>query len=321
MEFLAMTPHISAFSPGASGTDLLRRMTKNQLNGAKELPFAWMLGGRSRSCKRSRCRDRVGLSKPGPRGGLINSASPLITPVFLLHSASAVLLAFLISNLCGCATKAPSKAVPQQQNGVTEYRQITIDAIAAVEVALQSLNRVDAQTSPCSTEVVDAFADEVQRLQIESIRVRAHAQAIQARGDAYFENWSENLARVKDPHVRELAEHFRPQLQQSFSKIKLASQDAGASFRNFFFGLRKLRTSLQTNPETIEIPSMKELIRTTRLSGEQLLQLLGSIKVELQTMTAMLTPVKSARSAPEYGRTALPPTAAALSGSVRMHPI
>jgi len=229
------------FSPGACGTDLLRRMTRIQQ-----------------------------------------------------HSVSVIILALLISIFSGCATKEPSTIVPQEHNGINEYQQITVDAMAAVKVALQSLNLVAAQTNNCSPKVVDTFADEILRLQVESIQVRAHAQAIQARGDAYFDNWSENLARMKDPQVRELAEHFRPQLRQSFSKIKLTSQEAGAVFRSFFSGLRRLRNSLQNNPAMIETENVQDLIRTTRTNGEQVVQLLGSVKAELQTMKAMLTPAKLA---------------------------
>ena len=122
--------------------------------------------------------------------------------------------------------------------------------------------------------------------------MRERAQAIQARGDAYFENWSENLAGMKDPQVRELAEHFHPQLQQSFLRIKLASQKTREAFRNFSQGLRKLRISLENNSGVIEDETAKELIRTTRDNGQQVLQQLGSVKAELQAMTEMLTPIK-----------------------------
>jgi hypothetical protein len=251
-----MMHHILEFSPGASGTDLLRRMTNIQLKEVKELSVAWMLGGRSRPVK--------GLS----------------------------VLALLIITLCGCATKEASKSEPQQQNGIYEYHQITIDAIATVEVALKSLDLVSAQTNPCPARVVEAFAGDVQRLQVESLEVRAHARAIEARGDAYFDNWSENLARVNDPRVRELANRNRPQLRQSFTKIKLTSQETGAAFRSFFSGLRKLRTYLQSDQAIIDSENFKDLIHSTRTNGDQVVQLLGSIKADLETMKTLLTPAK-----------------------------
>jgi hypothetical protein len=212
------------------------------------------------------------------------------------------LLPFVVSLLCGCATKEPSTTVPGEQNGIIEYQQITLDAMAAVKRALQSLDQVAAQASPCPTNIVDGFADEVQSLQVDSTQVRAHAQAIQARGDAYFDNWSENLAHVKDPQVRQRAEQYHPQLQQSFSKIKLTSQEAGAAFRSFFAGLRKLRTSLEKDPGVIGSDSSKDLIRTTRTNGEQVLQLLGSIKAELETMQTMLHGTANVLGAPASRR-------------------
>jgi hypothetical protein len=266
-----MTSNFSPFPPRASDTDLLLRMTKNQFKEAKELSFDWMLGGR-KVLHRSQRRER----RP--------------------FASSALSLTFLIGFLSGCATKEAATSVPKQQNGIQEYQQITANAIAAMNKALQSLNLVAAQSNPCPAKIVDAFADEVQQLQVDSLEIRSHAQAIQARGDAYFDNWSENLAHVKDPQVRELAERNHAQLQQSFAKIKATSQETGVAFRSFSAGLRKLRNSLQSNPAALESQSVQDLIRTTRANGEQVLQLLGSLQAELQTMKSMITPAKAASS-------------------------
>jgi len=45
---------------------------------------------------------------------------------------------------------------------------------------------------------------------------------MQARGDAYSENWHENLARVKDPRIRDLAELEAGQdiLQEAFGNYQ-----------------------------------------------------------------------------------------------------
>jgi len=211
----------------------------------------------------------------------------------VLASLKAFRLVILISTLCGCATKEPSSA-PQPGNGIQEYHQLTKQAVTLVHATLDSLELISARTNSCPPKIVEAFEKQLQRLQIESIQVRARVQAIQARGDAYFENWSENLARMKDAQIRELAARFHPKLKESFMQIKLASQNAREAFRDFSSGLRKLRVSLENDPSVIRTEATKELIRTTRDTGQQVLQQLSAVNVELQAMTQMLTPANSA---------------------------
>ncbi len=171
---------------------------------------------------------------------------------------------------------------------------MTAESLNEVQKALDALGQVEAQTNRCPPKVIEAFSSELQRLQVGSIGVRARAQAIQARGDAYFKDWQQTLTRVKDPQVRECAERFHPQLQQTFLNIKLASQRTRESFQPFFSGLRKLRRDLEKDPGVIETEAAKDLIRTTGENGRQVLQKLGVIRDELQTMTQLLTPTRAA---------------------------
>jgi hypothetical protein len=207
----------------------------------------------------------------------------------LFHNFLIFFLAILISVLSSCATKE-STAAPQPKNGITEYREITTQALRAVQAALDSLNLVAAQTSPCPPKAIEAFGLELQRLYVDSIQVRERAQAIQARGDAYFENWSENLARMKDPKVRERAARFHSQLLESFLKLKFASQEARGAFHDFFAGLRQLRTSLEKDPGSIQTETTKNLVHATQDHGRQVLQHLTAVSAELDAMTQMLTP-------------------------------
>jgi hypothetical protein len=196
--------------------------------------------------------------------------------------------------LAGCATKDTASQAPQPKNGIAEYREIVGESRKSIAAALHALDRVAAHTNRCPPRICAAFAEEVQRLQVGSVRVRARSQAMQARGDAYFENWHENLARLKDPRVRALAGQHRPELQERFARIKLASQQAGNAFRPLLAGLRKLQGALESDPATVGTVSTKDLSRTTKENGRQVEQALAVIGEELKAMTVMLTPTKPA---------------------------
>jgi hypothetical protein len=202
----------------------------------------------------------------------------------------ASLLTMLIGGfLAGCSTNDLSSGPPRPGTGIKEYRQLTAKATTSILGALRWLDRIDAQTNRCPPSLVTAFGSEVQQLQVDSIRVRSRAQAIQARGDAYFASWSESIASIKDPRIRERAERFHPELEQCFSNIKVASQRAGAAFKPFLSGLRQLSVELEKKDGLMEPDTSKNLIRTTREQGDQVVHELGAITNQLDAITTMLT--------------------------------
>jgi hypothetical protein len=202
-------------------------------------------------------------------------------------------LAGLAMALAGCATSNVAADAPKPRNGIAEYHQITADAIRSVQNSLHALDRVSARTNPVPPRVSRAFSKAVERLEVESVQVRARSQAMQARGNAYFEHWQENLARMEDPRVRELARAHRAALEESFARIKLASQQTRQVFGQFFAGLRKLQTALENDPNAMAADSTQALVRATAESGRQVEACLAGIRDELKNMTEMLTPTKS----------------------------
>lgn len=193
----------------------------------------------------------------------------------------APLLFVLTGILSGCGTK--------ELPGIAEYRQITTQALTSVKQVLKSLDKVSAK-APSSPKVISNYRRDLQQLEVLSIQVRARSQAILARGDAYFADWSNSIARIENPKVRELAARSRPELEQSFSKIKLSSQQAGAAFRPFLAGLRELRVKLETDPNSVGTAPARDLIQKTRQNGQQVVRELEAIESELTTMTMSLTP-------------------------------
>jgi hypothetical protein len=195
--------------------------------------------------------------------------------------------------LVGCATKEVNGDAPRPRNGIAEYQQIAADAEKSMRTALAAIERVSARTNSIAPGLATAYSEEVERLEIGSVQVRARSQAMQARGKAYFENWQENLAGVRDARVRALAQEHRADLERSFENIKLASQQTRQVFEQFLSGMRRLRTALENDSSTMAAESTKDLVQLTVKQGRQVEQGLAGIRHELQQMTVMLTPGKA----------------------------
>ena len=214
-----------------------------------------------------------------------------------LTLAAAVLVA-------GCASKDHSSSTthsPRPGTGIAEYRQVTTNAQAAVRAALASLATVSAQSNRCGPDVLSAFSAEVRRLQVESIQLRARSEAMQARGDAYFDHWHERLARIQDAEVRSLAQQNRTQLQQSFTEIKQLSQSGREAFKPFISGLRQLRNALEHDSASLSGADTQSTIASTREHGRRVEQCLAGLERELDSMSAAITPAGKTRAAVRQG--------------------
>ena len=202
-----------------------------------------------------------------------------------------VLVAFLI--ISGCATEKSTSTGSAPGSGIVEYAQLARDASKNVRASLVALDRFAGSAGHNSESDLAAFSQAVQNLQVKSQTVRAHAQAMEARGDAYFANWETNIARVKDARVRELAEQHHEDLQKSFQRIKSTTQQGRAVFKTYLAGLRGLRVTVEKDPSSLNAESTTELIKKTREQGEQVEQQLDAILAELRGMAAMLQLGKS----------------------------
>ncbi len=192
--------------------------------------------------------------------------------------------------LAGCATKETARQAPQPREGLAEHRELLHHASKAMTHALSCLDQVGSQPDRCPPRLVAALGDEVQELQVKSFKVRSRWQAMQARGEVYFEHWQESLAHVKDPRVRELAEKHRPELQESFTRIKISAQQARDAFNPFLSGLRTLKIALENDAGSVRTEANRQLIRVTRDQGEQVEKALTALRQEMDAMAVLLTP-------------------------------
>jgi len=192
--------------------------------------------------------------------------------------------------LIGCASTETARKQPTPRADFIEYRQIVVQAMSQVDGTLRALDELSVQANRDPRPAYQAFAKAVHRIEVDSIRVRARAQAMRARGDAYFEHWEAYLASVKNEQVRQLAGEHRPELKQSFDKAHLASQQVREVFRPFLSDLQKVRAVLEADPSLAHIDAQKDLILAAQDKGRQVQQGLGRVLAEMNSMTAMLRP-------------------------------
>lgn len=201
-----------------------------------------------------------------------------------------VVLAALALN--GCASKKTETVLAKEKEDLSEYREATADALRAATDTLQSFNRT-CDEHPCPPKDLETFTKDVERLEVDSFKMRERAQAMKAMGEAYFQQWHEHLASIDDPVARRQAIERHDALHESFTKIHQLSVQTREAFGPYIAGLHRLRNALETDPGAAGSENLKSSVESTRENGQKVVDGLTAILQELKADWTILKPVKS----------------------------
>jgi hypothetical protein len=193
----------------------------------------------------------------------------------------------------GCAgpseTSSSMPPIPKPGKGIAEYREVAREAHKAVSRTVDSLEARDRTRT--STGQPAGFDKAFENLEVTSIKARARAEAIIARGQQYFDEWQEQLA-TNQPAAQ--AEYNR--LFAHFTRVRDLSGNVRSEFRPFMASLRLFRASLDPlDPiKPADPPSAPPAaqptpdVQTLTASGRRVLKTLESVSAALDDAEAEL---------------------------------
>jgi hypothetical protein len=194
----------------------------------------------------------------------------------------------LAAALAGCAGTGTARKAPAPVQDYQLYRQLVVSGIGQVDATLRVLDDLSARADRDPRPAYESFARAVEQLEVDSVKVREHTQAMRTRGDAYFEHWEEWMAGGENEPVRQRAAEHREELRQSFEAVRNASQEVREVFRLFLTDLQKLCAVLEQEPTLAHIDAQKNLILAADEKGKTVQQNLERILTEMNRMTALL---------------------------------
>ena len=143
----------------------------------------------------------------------------------------------------GCTTPSGEVSQPRPGDGIAEYRQLARDAQRSVAATVDSLDALS-RSAAADAKALDRFDSAIHELEVTSLKTRARAEAIIARGQAYFDEWKQQLALATNQvRMRAESEHYA-RLHEHFEKIRECSGEVRAEFRPFMMKLREFRAAL-----------------------------------------------------------------------------
>jgi small-conductance mechanosensitive channel len=184
--------------------------------------------------------------------------------------------------VAGCAGPSAVSSAPQPGKGIAAYRQVTQEAhrsVAATVKALEALAQPNTRTTvyPGLSGFDRAFND----LELTSVKARARAEAIIARGQAYFDEWKERLAGATNQPATQAETERYARLFAQFEHVRQKSGDVRAEFRPFMAKLREFRARLDRFPNPATDPSPLQDRDELIASGRRVLQTLEAVSTAL----------------------------------------
>lgn len=201
------------------------------------------------------------------------------------HRILWVALIFGLLLAAGCAALGTGPRAARPGDGIREYRRLAgdlrklvTDCVAAAEVLAKA-------SAANSTRAQARFDQSAQRLEVASITARARIEAMEQRGEAYFEEWA-----GKDSPLSAADRERFVELRQHFNLILSGTHEARQEFRQFIDGVRGLRAQLAQSPEPATIASVKPVLAEVAAEGRQVEAALDRL---MQTLNMAETAVMS----------------------------
>jgi hypothetical protein len=191
--------------------------------------------------------------------------------------------------LTGCSTTGYQQA-DKTGAGIAEFRQDINEAKTAVDETVKALGQVAVTANTDPRPAFKEYVKSVEDLESASARAKSQAETVKSQGQAYFANWEKQLAELKNPDIKKLAEQQKAKLQATFDDIKKVSAPLKAQFDPWLSDLNDLKNYLSNDLSISGVEAAKSLIKKTQNEGLEVQKSMDALVAELNTVAATLTP-------------------------------
>ena len=188
----------------------------------------------------------------------------------------------------GCTTSSDTSTVPKPGRGIADYRQVVREAHRAVSATVQSLDGLvlPPTMTPVPPTALSQFDKSFSRLEVTSVKARARAEAIIARGEAYFEEGKSNLGAATNQAGAKVETERQAKLLAHFNRIRDSSAGVREEFRPFMSALREFRATLDPNLAAISAPPAQGRLAGLTAHGRRVLEKLDTVSAALNDAEA-----------------------------------
>lgn len=195
--------------------------------------------------------------------------------------------------LAGCGSTKNYKQADKTGEGIAEFKAEILNGKKAIDATMTALDQVAASASTDPRKAYEQYSKSVGNLESTADKVRKRSEDMQAKGKAYFTQWEQQLAQVKNPEIQKLAADRKAKLQEAFDNIKTVAEPLKEKFNPWMSDLKDLQTYLGNDLTVNGIDSAKSLFQKTRAQGMEVQASMDKLIDELNTIFATITAAKA----------------------------
>ena len=194
--------------------------------------------------------------------------------------------------LAGCSTTAGYKQADKTGAGIAEYRDEVVLVKKAVDQTLKSIDQIELTANTDPRKAFEKFSKDLAALDAAAAKAAQRGQEMKASGDAYFMNWEEQLAQVKNPEIKKLAEERKAKLWDAFNNIKNVAEPLKAQFDPWLSDVKDLQKYLSNDLTIAGVDAAKSQFAKTQADGQAVEKSMDALVAELNSIAAAVTPAK-----------------------------
>jgi hypothetical protein len=211
-----------------------------------------------------------------------------------IRAASLMVATLAAAVLITACKTAGYKQADKTGAGIASFRDQIVKTKQAVDSTLTALDKIALSAATDPRPAYDDYVKQVANLESQSTKLRKTGQDMRTRGQAYFAQWEQELAQVKDQDIRELAAGRKAKLQESFDKIREYTEPLKEKFDPWLASLKDLQSYLANDLTIKGIAAAKKPFAKAKSQGADVQKAMDGLIEELNELGATLTPAKVA---------------------------
>jgi len=156
-----------------------------------------------------------------------------------------------------------------------------------VSLTLEELNRLQKDNMDLRTQF-KKYTVELAKMEEQAQVARERAFSMEAKGQAFFQAWEDQIKSIANPEIREEALKRFSKRSKSYGKIVSAMLDAREQLRPFLSDLNDVKTLLDAELTRGSVASSKKLFKQANLHGSDVVDSLQDVETELDRVSAEL---------------------------------
>jgi len=221
------------------------------------------------------------------------------------HVMSALALFGIFLGVGGCASPGYEKGAKTVAGLKASAERIEAARIKVDEL-LTSLNDLSNNPAPDLRPQYARFSDAVEEVDSMAKAVAKSAEDMDAKGQAYFEEWDKELATIKNEDIKSRNQARKDAVAANFENVKNSYQQVRATFQPYMQDLKDIQTALKIDLTRNGLEAVKPVIAKANQNFVPLKESVAKLSAQFKELGVALSPATEEGKTPSTGGTKSP---------------